>query len=495
VVPARERSPTAEDKGHPSARRSGSGALTKPGGVVRSATKIARYLAKTVAEVRSQMEADSAALTSLFAGHQDMSAGHWRWPATPSAVTGPFLTCRECGCATTVIAEPAEACDAKSSSFWASLTAVERSWLLASTRIESFPAGALICRQDEMAERIWILMSGQVVVYVAQPGDQRCVALREAGDIIGERAAIEVQPRSATVVTLVPVRALVFAAATFAAFLQRYPRALTVLEGQIRDRVVGDPPAPCTEALVGIASTRPPWHGLNCTIFMADIAAFGGHSRNDKDRQFLRTSMYAILRQAFEGSGVSWRDCYHEDRGDGVLIIVPPSTPTSQLIDPLSDCIAAALAAHNDQVTAQLRMQLRVALHVGPVVSDDEGVCGESIIIAARILDAPMLKRQMVQEVADLGLIVSAYVYDTVVKHAPGRVNPALYRRVRVSIKEARLDAWTCTLGTRNPTLGSPLGREQAPRSVMRNKDTRGKVLFAGGGVAPGAGASCGAGG
>jgi hypothetical protein len=123
---------------------------------------------------------------------------------------------------------------------------------------------------------------------------------------------------------------------------------------------------------------------------------------------------------------------------------VPPSTPTRLLIDPLSDDIAMALAIHNDQATEALRMQLRVALHVGPVVSDPEGVSGESIILAARILEAPVLKRQLASEAADLGLIVSAYVYDTVVKHGPGRIDPARYRQVRVQLKESRLNAWIC---------------------------------------------------
>jgi class 3 adenylate cyclase len=213
---------------------------------------------------------------------------------------------------------------------------------------------------------------------------------------------------------------------------------------QVYDRLVEDRPVEPKFYLDGIATGQPAWSGLNCSIFLADIAAFGRHSRNDKDRQLLRASMYATLQHAFESSGVPWHSCYREDRGDGVLVIVPPSTPTRLLIDPLSDDIAMALAIHNDQATEALRMQLRVALHVGPVVSDPEGVSGESIILAARILEAPVLKRQLASEAADLGLIVSAYVYDTVVKHGPGRIDPARYRQVRVQLKESRLNAWIC---------------------------------------------------
>lgn len=203
-----------------------------------------------------------------------------------------------------------------------------------------------------------------------------------------------------------------------------------------------------TGAVTGPATApAPPWSGLNCSIFLADIAAFGCHQRNDKDRQALRTAMYAMLRQAFESSGISWGACYHEDRGDGALVIVPPGTPTTLLIDPMSAALASALADHNDRAMAAQRMQLRIALHVGPVVSDREGVCGESVIVGARLLDAPVLKRQLAAQSADLGLIVSAYVYHTVVKHAPGTIDPARFGRVHVRIKESRLSAWICLHG------------------------------------------------
>jgi len=215
------------------------------------------------------------------------------------------------------------------------------------------------------------------------------------------------------------------------------------------------PSALAASGLTGIASgltgfasdPSPPWSGLNCSIFLADIVAFGCHQRNDKDRQALRTAMYAMLRQAFESSGISWEECHREDRGDGALVIVPPGTPTSLLIDPMPTALALALADHNDTAMTAQRMQLRIALHVGPVVSDREGVCGESVIVGARLLDAPILKQRLATQSADLGMIVSAYVYHAVVKHGPGTVDPARFRRVHVRVKESRLSAWICLLG------------------------------------------------
>jgi CRP-like cAMP-binding protein len=387
-----------------------------------------RRLATTVAEVRALKEVDSAAFTSLFTAGYDAR----RLPATP-ALASPYHV--------------------GASNFWASLTDAERAWLVAVARDGAFPAGAALCRQDAQARDLFVLVSGQVVAYVGRRGKWRCIAVRGAGDIVGERAAIEVSYRSATVVAVTAVQALVIATSDFAVFLERHPRVLAVLEQQVYDRLVEERPAERASALTGIASGRPAWSGLNCSIFLADIAGFGGHRRNDTDRRFIRASMYAIVQRAFEASGVPWLDCHREDRGDGVLVIVPPATPTRLLVDPLTEGLATALADHNGRSADAVRIQLRVALHVGPVVSDPEGVSGESIILAARMLDAPVLKRQLAAEAADLGLIVSTYVYDTVVKHARAYSDPAQYRQVRVRLKESRLNAWMCLRGGQRSDL------------------------------------------
>jgi CRP-like cAMP-binding protein len=410
-----------------------------------------RRLAKTVAEIRSLKEADSLAFASFFMARYVTAASYRQLTADPAAPGDSRPSLRQCpeGCARACEASLAPAgrdpSADSSPTFWASLDEAERASLAATARRETSPAGSVLCRQGDIARHVFVIIAGQVMVWVTQPGERRCVAVRGPGDIVGERSAFEVRSRSATVVATAPVEALVITTTDFAIFLNHHPRVLRVLETQVYDRLVEDRPAQAAH-VAGIAPERPAWSGLNCSIFLADIAAFGRPSRNDKDRQRLRASMYAILEGAFESSGISWQTCYREDRGDGVLVIVPPRIPTSLLIAPLPNDLATALAAHNEQATDAVRMQLRVSLNVGPVVSDHEGVCGESIILAARILEAPVLKRQLASESADLGLIVSAYVYDTVVKHAPEHVVPTQYRQVRVRVKESRLDAWVCLL-------------------------------------------------
>jgi len=68
----------------------------------------------------------------------------------------------------------------------------------------------------------------------------------------------------------------------------------------------------------------PPADGQLCIVFAVDIAGFTRPGRDDEIRLYLHEKLYEVLQRAFDGSGVPWADCFHEDRGDGTLIVVPP---------------------------------------------------------------------------------------------------------------------------------------------------------------------------
>jgi hypothetical protein len=86
---------------------------------------------------------------------------------------------------------------------------------------------------------------------------------------------------------------------------------------------------------------------LNCSILFTDVAGFGNPERNDGDQHVVREALYRILRAAFEASDIPWAACYHEDRGDGVVIIVPPVFATRHLVEPLIPELAHLLRQYN----------------------------------------------------------------------------------------------------------------------------------------------------
>jgi hypothetical protein len=222
------------------------------------------------------------------------------------------------------------------------------------------------------------------------------------------------------------------------------PQQVTIVDGTAMERIYGSTltgrPIPTGSHAGKLGSD--PLAPLNCSVLFADIASFGNPQRDDGDRRIVREALYTIMRESFEGSRLSWADCVHEDRGDGVLIVAPSTISTVPLVDPLLPLLASKLKRHNRRVADPVRIQLRVAIDVGPVVQHDNGLSGQALIHAARMLNAPILKESLATSQADLAFMASAHIYDTVIRHLSGLVDPDAFRRVCYRVKEAKITSW-----------------------------------------------------
>ncbi len=179
-------------------------------------------------------------------------------------------------------------------------------------------------------------------------------------------------------------------------------------------------------------------NGENCTVILTDVVAFGAHKRTDTDRSIIRKALYSMMQAAMPG----FPDARLEDRGDGVLIVIPPDVPTARAMNRLLRVLPRELDQHNSSHRNPAQFQLRLSVNVGPVVSDAMGVSGEALIVAARMVEAPALKEAFTGSTARLGVIVSPFVYDTVVRHDQDRDYVASYSQVGVEVKESRTTAW-----------------------------------------------------
>ncbi|MFV2211417.1 cyclic nucleotide-binding domain-containing protein [Actinomadura sp. LOL_016] len=387
--------------------------------------------------------------------------------------------------------------------FWGSLTSAQRAGFLAAARPTRYTHGEVLWHEGDIADHVVLIRSGRVRVSVRRDGRERPLATRGPGDIVGERASLRLRRRSATIVALEDVHAVVMTTREFAGFLTRYPEVLIVLEDELYERlteprgsdtrepapepvqacaghvclhgpatppyaapVVLDPQPPCCgpvhgthqhhavlhqygprpQSALGRGET-PHWAGQNCTIMFTDIAGYSGAHRDDDDRLEMKHSMYALLQEAFTLSNVPWDACYYEDRGDGALVVVPPEVPTASLVDPLIAWLAARLRRHNRRSSELVRFQLRIALHVGPVTPDGHGVSGWPLIQTSRLLDAGPFKERLATGGADLGFIASPFVYESVIAHSPGHVDRTAYEPMTCKVKETEVTGWMNLLG------------------------------------------------
>jgi class 3 adenylate cyclase len=188
----------------------------------------------------------------------------------------------------------------------------------------------------------------------------------------------------------------------------------------------------------GLGTLPAPMHR---TIIYVDVEGFASPDRTNTDQTAVRGGLYHALVEAFTSAGVPWRECYHEDRGDGALILIPPEVPKHILVTGIPGALAAALHEHNRSYHRQARIRLRMAIHAGEVLPDEHGVAGAAINLTARLLEAKPLKRTLRRSAGTIALIASQWFFDEVIRHHPAGF-PGSYRRVRVSVKQTKAVAW-----------------------------------------------------
>lgn len=192
-----------------------------------------------------------------------------------------------------------------------------------------------------------------------------------------------------------------------------------------------------TERAVLPGLPEPGGPSKHCSIFVADIAGFG--ERDNDAQRLVHNALYAILRAAFNRSGVPWNACDHQDRGDAVLVTVPAQLPTALLADPLLPCLCTSLRSHNNLHCGDGRIRLRAALHAGQVQSDDKGLSGRAVVHVFRLLAADQLRGALTGSRADLAFLASDYVYREVLRYEGDR---GVYQSVRIRVKETNDHAW-----------------------------------------------------
>jgi CRP-like cAMP-binding protein len=307
-------------------------------------------------------------------------------------------------------------------SFWGALNEAEQRAFTAVASECTFVRGMRIMEEGEQAGLVMVIRDGWARICVRDNGE-RTIARRGPGQLIGERAALEKTVRSASVIADETVRALAVSAADFTAFLSAHPTVRDIVERQVYHR--------------DQQASKQPLNGQNCTIVHTDIVGFSHRGRTDEHRRTIKLAQLTMTMKAIAGI---YDSCSLEDRGDGVLMVVRPEVPTGQVLGSLLNGLPAELRRHNETFAEALGIQLRIAIDVGPVVSDEIGISGDAIIRTARLLDAPDFKSAMAEQKATLGIIVSTFVYEAAVPHPLGA--PAQYVSVQANVKESSIPGW-----------------------------------------------------
>ncbi|MFI0943881.1 Crp/Fnr family transcriptional regulator [Streptomyces sp. NPDC021020] len=105
--------------------------------------------------------------------------------------------------------------------FWSLLDAPARHALRTAGHVRTYAPRDFLLRQDDRSDHIFVLRSGCVKVYTdSDTGYRTVLALRRAGDLVGEQSGLNRRPRSASVCSLIEVEALVVPASRFSTILK-----------------------------------------------------------------------------------------------------------------------------------------------------------------------------------------------------------------------------------------------------------------------------------
>jgi class 3 adenylate cyclase len=177
-------------------------------------------------------------------------------------------------------------------------------------------------------------------------------------------------------------------------------------------------------------------------------------NRTNPTKATLRSAMYDMFDDALRSGGITehYRDPLI-DRGDGILALIHPAdhVPKTKLLTTVIRRLATRLADQDERSPDQ-RLRLRAVIHAGEVHYDQQGCFGESLDLAFRLLDAPQVKGNLLQQTkTPLSVVVSDEIYQSIVRHRyPGITEQNYKRAVHVCITGRAHHGWLQQSATLN---------------------------------------------
>jgi len=84
----------------------------------------------------------------------------------------------------------------------------------------SYPANTILINEGDLSNSMYVIKEGEVKVYASdENGKEVILLILHAGEYFGEMALVDDEPRSASVITLTPVKLMVITKADFKNFL------------------------------------------------------------------------------------------------------------------------------------------------------------------------------------------------------------------------------------------------------------------------------------
>ncbi|MFF8599412.1 hypothetical protein ACF065_26610 [Streptomyces sp. NPDC015232] len=181
-------------------------------------------------------------------------------------------------------------------------------------------------------------------------------------------------------------------------------------------------------------------------------------------RQF-QAAIPLVLGRAAEASGLDRDQWLRQVAGDSEFAVLPRNASEPALVDRFMRALEAELREFNSTRLREAWLELRAAVHFGPVSRGDNGFVGDAPVEVGRILDsAPLRAALAAVPGACLAVGVSPTVFNDVVRQAYTTLRVSEFREVRVRAKEHDGPAWVWLPGHDLSDVPLDSGPDAGPR-------------------------------
>jgi class 3 adenylate cyclase len=172
-------------------------------------------------------------------------------------------------------------------------------------------------------------------------------------------------------------------------------------------------------------------------LVAVDVQGFSQRSASEQAR--VQADLEHAMSEAAASAGLDRNLWYRQPRGDGELAVLPADTNGLSLVADYPRCLASIFAKINSSADDGSRLRARIAIHHGTVYPGPFGHVSRGPITVSVLVDARVLRLMLRQRTdLDIALIVSDTVYNEVVQSRFNGLDPKMFRRARIKIKEIR---------------------------------------------------------
>ncbi|GGT34322.1 hypothetical protein [Streptomyces purpureus] len=186
-------------------------------------------------------------------------------------------------------------------------------------------------------------------------------------------------------------------------------------------------------------------------------------SRTDPILESLNTAMHDIVGEARKRAGLPEDGIAVEDRGDGVLMILPASVPAIDLVGGFIRALDDELAQRAAVYSAAHAMRFRVAAHLGFASWNGTSWTGGAVNDTCALVEAGPLRGVLTAATsARMVFAVSDQIYQSLVRHGHRSIDPATYLPMPFRTKHGEtVRGWVTVPGY--PAPPGLTGEEQQP--------------------------------